>query len=391
MPYNDVKELPDEVSKLPAHAKQIWMKAFNSAYSQYKEDDKAFKVAWSAVKQTYVEKENGWEKKSEDTYYMTFNEFTSCEIKSDGDLYVKGYLLEFDKPDFDRDVFTKECVEDIKAQILGSNVSLVVGYEHEHVLKDSRILPVAKLVEVDIDDKGLIGTSKVNKHINEALPGLYKMVKGSIEDGYLQGYSIEFKPTDWSGIKGINRKLNRVRIGGLAYTGKPAQPGALFTDWYIKSLATYEADVETQKTEVATMTEEIKEVTEQPTKIEQPVLQPEPVAEPAPIEEKPVETAEPIEAPVKAPVVVPVEEAKSVEYVSRAEFDALKEELKSIMEKQEKENKAEVVANVALEEIKAKGTEMPKNLVPPETKNEALSNMTKSFADQIYDKIMVKH
>ena len=48
---------------LPPHAEEIFMKAFNSAYDEYKDSDDrrgndsreevAFKVAWSAVKKTY--------------------------------------------------------------------------------------------------------------------------------------------------------------------------------------------------------------------------------------------------------------------------------------------------------------------------------------------------
>lgn len=70
MPYADDSDLPDSVkNNLPEHAQQIFRKAFNSAWEQYKDPDKrqnpkedleavAHQVAWGAVKKEY-HKENG--------------------------------------------------------------------------------------------------------------------------------------------------------------------------------------------------------------------------------------------------------------------------------------------------------------------------------------------
>ncbi len=76
MPYKTVSELPDSVkNNLPAHAREIYKEAFNSAEEQYKDPDKrrgdatheetAHKVAWAAVKQEYEksEKSSDWVKK----------------------------------------------------------------------------------------------------------------------------------------------------------------------------------------------------------------------------------------------------------------------------------------------------------------------------------------
>lgn len=65
MPYNDVSDLPEGVrDHLPAHAQEIYMKAFNNAWDQYKDpsdrlgdtsrEETAHRVAWAAVKKTYV-------------------------------------------------------------------------------------------------------------------------------------------------------------------------------------------------------------------------------------------------------------------------------------------------------------------------------------------------
>lgn len=60
MPYNSTGDLPPEVkNKLPPHAQEIFVSAFNNAWEQYKDLDEkereatAHKVAWGAVKQKY--------------------------------------------------------------------------------------------------------------------------------------------------------------------------------------------------------------------------------------------------------------------------------------------------------------------------------------------------
>ena len=52
MPYQKLDDLPDSVKNhLPTHAQEIFRAAFNHAYEEYSnEEERAFKVAWSAVK-----------------------------------------------------------------------------------------------------------------------------------------------------------------------------------------------------------------------------------------------------------------------------------------------------------------------------------------------------
>ncbi|RDW19679.1 ChaB family protein [Oceanobacillus chungangensis] len=65
MPYNTLSDLPESVrDNLPHHAQEIFKEAFNSASDEYDEEETAFKVAWSAVKQKYKKNDNGnWIKK----------------------------------------------------------------------------------------------------------------------------------------------------------------------------------------------------------------------------------------------------------------------------------------------------------------------------------------
>lgn len=77
-PYQKISELPDNVKdNVPAHAQEIYMEAYNSAWNQYKDsedrradssrEETAHRVAWSAVKQKYDkdEKTGKWKRKDD--------------------------------------------------------------------------------------------------------------------------------------------------------------------------------------------------------------------------------------------------------------------------------------------------------------------------------------
>ena len=66
MPYKTSRDLPSGVKdNLPDHAQDIWREAFNSAYEQHKDDERAAKIAWGAVKESYEKKDEKWVKKAE--------------------------------------------------------------------------------------------------------------------------------------------------------------------------------------------------------------------------------------------------------------------------------------------------------------------------------------
>ncbi|MBE8965146.1 MULTISPECIES: ChaB family protein [unclassified Nostoc] len=67
MPYKQITDLPDAVKEnLPKHAQEIFRAAFNSAQEQYGGEERAFRVAWSAVKRDYEKGDDGhWHKKPE--------------------------------------------------------------------------------------------------------------------------------------------------------------------------------------------------------------------------------------------------------------------------------------------------------------------------------------
>ncbi|HEY9623339.1 MAG TPA: ChaB family protein [Crinalium sp.] len=67
MPYEHIKDLPESVEKhLPKHAQEIFLAAFNSAEEEYRDEERAFRVAWSAVKHKYQKGDDGnWHAKGD--------------------------------------------------------------------------------------------------------------------------------------------------------------------------------------------------------------------------------------------------------------------------------------------------------------------------------------
>ncbi len=67
MPYKELTDLPESVREhLPKHAQEIFRAAFNNAEREYGEEERAFRVAWAAVKDKYEKGDDGnWHAKEE--------------------------------------------------------------------------------------------------------------------------------------------------------------------------------------------------------------------------------------------------------------------------------------------------------------------------------------
>lgn len=65
MPYASPNDLPPSVrNHLPAHAQEIYLAAFNHAFAAHAEDAEretiAHRIAWAAVKRSYVKQGAQW-------------------------------------------------------------------------------------------------------------------------------------------------------------------------------------------------------------------------------------------------------------------------------------------------------------------------------------------
>jgi cation transport regulator len=65
MPYPTNADLPPSVrSHLPEHAQEIYREAFNHAFAAHageaRQEEAAHRIAWAAVKRSYVKVGNSW-------------------------------------------------------------------------------------------------------------------------------------------------------------------------------------------------------------------------------------------------------------------------------------------------------------------------------------------
>jgi cation transport regulator len=65
MPYRDNSDLPLPIrNRLPAHAQDIYRAAFNHAFAAHADDPRleeiAHRIAWAAVKRSYVKRNDSW-------------------------------------------------------------------------------------------------------------------------------------------------------------------------------------------------------------------------------------------------------------------------------------------------------------------------------------------
>lgn len=65
MPYDKNTDLPPTVRMhLPSHAQDIYREAFNHAFTAHagdpRQEEAARRIAWAAVKRSYIKKETEW-------------------------------------------------------------------------------------------------------------------------------------------------------------------------------------------------------------------------------------------------------------------------------------------------------------------------------------------
>lgn len=70
MPYARNEDLPGSVrAHLPQHARDIYRAAFNHAYAAHigdvRQEEAAHRIAWAAVKRSYVKVGDDWEPRSD--------------------------------------------------------------------------------------------------------------------------------------------------------------------------------------------------------------------------------------------------------------------------------------------------------------------------------------
>ena len=95
MPYSKITDLPEQVKSLPMPAKNIWMAAFNSSFSDGNSEITCMKIAWAAVKNIYKKVDDKWIKKKEEIGNNIRINQEHARIQYKKDKYKPGEILDF--------------------------------------------------------------------------------------------------------------------------------------------------------------------------------------------------------------------------------------------------------------------------------------------------------
>ena len=189
--------------------------------------EKGTSIFWAKIKKEEINPE-------QKAYFIY-----GTELKHIGDDIVEGYIATGEQ-DLVNDVITPACMVDMLAQL--KNRVIKIDVEHESLRGKSKmetevnktIIPVSKITESVLDTRGVKVKTKLNSYHSR-----YGEVKGSIDDGFLDAFSIAFFPIEVSYEMKDGKKirhLEKVNLLNVAYTGNPINPGAGFTDIMLKAM-----------------------------------------------------------------------------------------------------------------------------------------------------------
>ena len=185
MPYT-IDNPPEQIAKLPEHAQEIWIAAFNSAYEQYdKNEAKAAAIAWGAVKKSYKQDTEGnWVKLDE----LETVDIENVEILAVGKWNGVPSTKEYTKKDLD------ELVRSFKAlssdEKLNYEPPLKLGHDEHQKLLQKDGYPAAGWVKAlkRIGNKLVASFGEVPKKIGDIIKaGGYKKVSSEIYHDYAMG------------------------------------------------------------------------------------------------------------------------------------------------------------------------------------------------------------
>ena len=289
-------------------------------------------------------------------------DYQSVIVKGKKMRYVTGYISTADI-DLYNDIVTPKALKSMLNQI--NNSTIMLDYEHEAWRDDSSIIPVGKIVEAKIDDRGLWVKAELNPYSPK-----FENMWGSIKDGFIKAFSIAFKPLK-TVMKTIGetevRLIEELELLNVALTGCPVNQSASVTSYkgmksvMLKAITDFEKEeskMEKKDEEAqpeATPEAAKEETPEQPA--EEPKKEPEKEAQPeaeAPAEEAPEEPAK--------------EEAPAEEKAKEESIKKLTEEMKALTKKldaQAKEMKTLKESPV----FKSLAPEQPETNAEPEVKS----------------------
>jgi len=240
------------LNKLPNKAKSLWESTFKAAKSKHSEE-RAAKIAWSAVKKKYKKKGDKWVARAFIENIVLKSEplsFKSAELvaRSEGEVgekeyFVEGYLA---TTDVNRDglQIAPEFLEKLKDQIVDSKINIKGDLEHVKSLMEQ-----GKKVDMDKiwtdEDLMLIRETEVNDGKLWVKVLLNKYVKNfdkvwyDIKQGFKDSFSVEFHTNQnkYEMIPQGDKMIKYVKDGDIhrfCLTGTPMNQSARVLKSYVK-------------------------------------------------------------------------------------------------------------------------------------------------------------
>lgn len=214
MPYKSIDELPERVkSVLPKRAQEIFMKAFNAAYHKYGEE-KAFRIAWAAVKRLYVKKDGRWKLKSKvDVKKVSVNSDTLEEK-----VYVD-FVLTTPEVDNHKEVFHTNFLERIANKLSG----LKGDYEHANILQND--YPKTWLAKI-IDSKYINGYVYATAVLNNLHPMFNQVIDEIKQKKLFASIEVAYDEDDYQITDDGYKIFTDGEVIGFAFTKNPKKKDA---------------------------------------------------------------------------------------------------------------------------------------------------------------------
>lgn len=166
-----MKNLPDAIKKLPKHAQEIWLAAYNSAHEQYKGDEeKANATAWAAVEEKYEKEFDGkWheKEKGQAARIVEFVRITGASgAEGDGSKW-RVQVIEFGPDKQGRIFWDKDVLVAALEKFEGAKVFALTEAQHQataHPFGKSVRDLIGWIDEVKATDKGIDGVLHILKY-----------------------------------------------------------------------------------------------------------------------------------------------------------------------------------------------------------------------------------
>lgn len=240
--------------------------------------------------------------------------FSKVGLKGKKKAFVTGYISTMDM-DIYNEIMTEKAMQSMLSQIMSKNI--VLDYEHEAFRDDNSILPVGKIIEAKLDERGLWVKCQLNSNSPK-----YEALWGSIQDGFINAFSVAYKVLGQSQFEkdGVTITLiDELELLNVALTGTPVNKAAVMEEFGMKAVMLKSIKLINKSMEEKNMSEEEKI----------------PEAKPEEQLEEPKAESNESEDKVEEKPAAPVEEQPKVE-VPKQEESASEVALKALSEKMDK-------------------------------------------------------